>query len=305
MKGINVIICTYNRLEYLRQCVTPLLGVKTDKPFQITIVDNNSTDGTRDYVHSLISSYPFVRYVMEEKQGVSHARNKGWQSSEYEWTLYLDDDSIPPAGLIAEAFSLIDTHPGVHAIGGPMDAVFSEQIRVWLPEGFGDFCLPFDTWTIVDRQYLWGGCLMIKREVFEKLGGFIPALGVVGKTLAYAEEIEIQHRMRQHGMKAAYAPSLRIQHHVRPEKLSPSWILRSEYARRRDKMFFEPIPPVKAIAGLVRTLGSRLIRIPLYSYRLAFQKDYSRQRATLDFFRPLMYRWGEARGSFKNYFRRR
>ena len=92
---------------------------KTDKPFQITIVDNNSTDGTRSYVQSLITDHPHVRYVAEEKAGCqSCAQTKDGKSSEYEWTLYLDDDSIPPVGLIAEAFSLIESHPDVHVIGG-------------------------------------------------------------------------------------------------------------------------------------------------------------------------------------------
>lgn len=301
-KGIDICICTYNRVEYLQQCVE-LLIPQLEENVMLTIVDNNSTDNTGNYIQSLLNSDKHIRGLFESVQGLSHARNKGWKESEYEWILYLDDDSVPGPDLVRQALECTIDYANLAAMGGPIYPVFSSPPPAWVPEHFGKFEMPFDQLTVIDTGYIRGGCFLIQKKILEKLGGFKTDLGIQGNRLAYGEEIELQDRMRSDGLLIGYHPKLKIGHHVRIEKISPRWILFSEYARRRDKMMFAPIGLGKAFAGTVRTIGGRILRVPVYSYRLISNRDYTLNHAILDFMKPVMYRGGELIGVIKNLFR--
>ncbi len=296
---INIIICTFNRLNYLKQCLAPILKSASKHPFLITVVDNNSTDGTAEYLKHITGMLKNVQYVFEPVQGLSHARNSGWKSSELEWTLYLDDECIPSPVLPDIAYEIIHEHPEACALGGPIFTIYTGEIPDWLPQGFEDFTLPFDKYTALESNYLRGGCLMIQRSVFLEIGGFHHALGVVGQTLRYGEEIELQHRMRERKMVIGYHPALKIGHQMRPEKTRLGWILHSEYARRRDKVSFEPVPVLLSLWRFIRTCASRIIHLPIYALRVITRKNYSFKKGLLEILKPFMYRSGELVGSIK------
>lgn len=291
--GIDVCICTYNRVALLQQCIEPLVPQMSNYPVTITIVDNNSTDDTRAYVKSIAENIPGIRYLCEETQGLSYARNRAWLESNREWILYLDDDCIPDSDTLSTAFLSILNHPEADAIGGPIDPAFSETPPSWLPEGFGEFKLPFEKFSIIQKGYIRGVCFLIKRSVLEELRGFDIRLGVKGSLLRYGEEFELQIRMRKEGLKIAYDPALRVRHQVRLEKINPHWIIRSEYARRRDRMKFAPIKKKDATLNLIRTACGRILWSPLHLGKAIFKKNYSWKSACLDIARPLAYRWGE------------
>lgn len=292
-RGVEVCICTYNRRDYLQRCLEALIPQMVPGISLLTVIDNHSTDDTRDYIQSLTRVNNLIRYVYEPQQGLSHARNRGWKEATHEWVFYLDDDCLPPAGIIDTALHLIDEGTSFDAIGGPITPLFTDSVPDWLPEGFGHFNMPYEQVTAIDTGFIRGGCLMVKREVLEKLNGFNPALGVRGKELHYGEEIELQVRMRKAGFSLAYAPTLRTDHYVRTDKLTLTWVLRSEYARRRDKMSFEPVSFPLATLHLFRTILGRLLWTPVYLYHLVTSKSYPVQRALYDIFKPIAYRTGE------------
>lgn len=145
---------------------------------------------------------------------------------------------------------------------------------------------------------------MVKRAVLKKLGGFNPELGVRGKELHYGEEIELQVRMRKAGFSIAYAPSLRTDHFVRTDKLRLSWVLRSEYARRRDKMSFDPVPLPIASMHLLKTMAGRLLWTPIHLISSLFNKSYSFKKAVYQITQPLAYSAGEWVGSLRSSLRK-
>jgi GT2 family glycosyltransferase len=156
--------------------------------------------------------------------------------------------------------------------------------------------LPYQELTQIVKGFLRGGCFLIRKRVLEKLGGFDTELGVTGNTLRYGEEIELQIRMREAGMRIAYAPILRIGHHVRSDKLNLWWVLRSEYARRRDKMVFDPISLAKASLRLLKTAFGRLLWTPVHLFNALTLTSYSFRKALYNIFQPLAYSAGEWMG---------
>ena len=299
---IHVCICTYNRLDYLKRCLTKLIPQKNSNSLLISVVDNNSSDGTKAYVDSL---HLEVQYLFESRQGLSNARNMAWQASSSEWIFYLDDDCLPSETLLRNAIDLIQHHPNVDAFGGPIDAVFEGPFPDWLPEGFGSFSMPHAECTQIETGFIRGGCFLIRRKVLEDLGGFDDRLGVAGKSLQYGEELELQLRMRRKNYSIAYAPSLQVGHYVRTEKMSLCWVLHSAYARRRDKMLFEPIPLGIATLNLFRTFVGRLFWTPVYFGKAIFSHSSGFKKALYQIAQPLAYRLGEWMGVVKGIFGKR
>ena len=303
-RGVEVCICTHNRRHYLQQCLEALIPQMVPGVSFLTVVDNHSSDGTRDFVQSLAREHTLIQYVYEPQTGLSHARNRGWKEAAYEWVFYLDDDCLPPAGIIDTALQLIDEYKSLDAIGGPITPLFSDTVPDWLPDGFGQFSMPYKVVTAIETGFIRGGCLMVKRAVLEKLDGFNPGLGVRGKELHYGEEIELQVRMRSEGFSIGYAPSLRTDHFVRSDKLSMGWVLRSEYARRRDKMSFDRVPLPIASLHLLKTMAGRLWWTPIHLFTSLFNKSYSFKKAVYEITQPLAYSTGEWIGSLRSSMRK-
>src|SRR5262245_23407419 len=91
---LDVLIPTYNRAEQLALTIGSLLRapIPPEMRVLVTVVDNNSTHGTRLLVDSLMRSDNRLRYVFEKQQGRSHALNRGITSTTGEFVGMVDDD---------------------------------------------------------------------------------------------------------------------------------------------------------------------------------------------------------------------
>jgi GT2 family glycosyltransferase len=305
--SIDFCICTYDRLAYLEKCIAALLPQLTDHHV-LTVVDNSANGSAKEFISSLSvaearrakeTHFSHLHYVHEPSPGLSKARNTGWKNSECEWIFYLDDDCLAPPDLVSETKKLISAYPSFDAFGGPIDPIVEGVLPDWIPEGFGKFDMPFQVVTELNVPVLRGGCFLVRRKILADLGGFDTSLGVTGGQLGYGEEMELQKRMLEKGFRLAYAPSLRVGHHVRAEKISLRWMLHSEYARRRDKMKYEPDSIGTASFHLGRSILSRLYHGPVNLGKTFLVRNYSFKRAMWETLKPLAYRWGELAGTFK------
>ena len=85
---ISVIIPTYNRANFLIKTINSILNqsVVVD---EIIIVDDGSTDNTKEILSSLN-----IKYIYQENNGVSSARNRGIVEATYDWIAFCDSDDI-------------------------------------------------------------------------------------------------------------------------------------------------------------------------------------------------------------------
>src|SRR5712671_6825521 len=94
MSRISVIIATHNRADLLAIALKSLAR-QTIPPaeYEVIVVDNASSDQTPAVVRQMSPAMPQVRYVFEERLGLSWARNAGLEAARAPYVAYLDDDA--------------------------------------------------------------------------------------------------------------------------------------------------------------------------------------------------------------------
>ena len=114
----SVIICTHNRSGILRDTIRSVLNqvFALDK-FEIVIVDINSADNTKDVVAGVAAtSSVTIKYVFENRQGLSHARNVGIKNSEGKIIAFTDDDVEAEKAWLRNLIAVSDS-PGARPEG--------------------------------------------------------------------------------------------------------------------------------------------------------------------------------------------
>ncbi len=95
---VSALVVTYNRKEFLRKNLTSLVN-QTYKIDTIFVVDNCSTDGTRDYVDDIIKENDNIRYItLNENIGGSGGFHEGFKAvlqENFDFLWGMDDDAIP------------------------------------------------------------------------------------------------------------------------------------------------------------------------------------------------------------------
>ena len=90
---ISVVIPIYNTASYLRQCIESILK-QTYKDFEILLVDDGSTDNSKDICLEYQNKYENIRYLYKENSGVSATRNYGIDNAKGRWIFFLDSDDF-------------------------------------------------------------------------------------------------------------------------------------------------------------------------------------------------------------------
>ena len=204
----SVIICVYNRATLLPRALDSLLA-QTELDWEAIVVDDGSTDGTLQVVQNYTRQHPRIRSITRtENGGVSAARNSGVEAATGLFVTFLDsDDAYEPDHLASRKAMLLshDTtrflYGGVRVIGDPyvIDKDDPTQ-RIHV-----DDCIV-------------GGTFVIRRDVFDVVGGF-DSVQYADDALFFERVVEaeipimhtdhpsyIYHRDTPNQMTSTYAP---------------------------------------------------------------------------------------------------
>ncbi len=107
--NVSVIIPTFNRIEYLGEALESALR-QTRPPEEIIVVDDGSTDGTREMMES---RFPSVRYIQQGNAGPAAARNRGMREAGCDWIAFLDSDDLWPPEKLESQSEFIARKPGI------------------------------------------------------------------------------------------------------------------------------------------------------------------------------------------------
>ncbi len=200
------------------------------------VVDNGSTDATRESFESVRSTFPEIdfRYFREPIPGLLSGRHRGVREARGDICAFLDDDvRLSPSWLAAleEAFQ----DPATILAGGPSRPLFECSPPAWLNNFYdeneqGRFC----TWLSlfeggdrskrVDPCYVWGLNFSIRRKALFEFGGFHPDL--ITKSLQRFQgdgEFGLTLKLRRENHKALYHPNASLLHEVPAKRLETQY----------------------------------------------------------------------------------
>jgi glycosyltransferase involved in cell wall biosynthesis len=270
MKRITVAICTYNRAEHLPPLITSLNQQKAPIPFEILVVNNNSTDRTEEVLGLIGRDCPIrFRHVIEGKQGIVHARNRAIEESmESDYLAFIDDDELPgPRWLEAAADAL--HREGAHCVGGKIRVNLPDSERPgWLDDDLLYFLGKVDNGSepfwIKDRSTpVWSGNVAYRTSVFSEGLRFDDRYNRKGKGIGGGSDEIMFHTMLDLGHKIRYRPDMVIKHIVDKWRISRTYFLKLHYkagwkmgrwgAERHGKTFFG-IPPFMVKQALMQSV---------------------------------------------------
>ena len=185
--GVSVLICTYNRLPFLKKLAASIQDqLPAAYPLEIVVVDNNSSDGTAEFARDLAGRQPAFRYLFEGRQGLSHARNAGAKAAAHDFLLYLDDDALLPPHYLATLGRLLAEHDP-DFLGGPLYPLYLDPKPAWFPESL-EIRKKTARSGFDQDVTLTGANYGVKKSVLAKVGGFDPRYGMTGGKVGMLEE---------------------------------------------------------------------------------------------------------------------
>lgn len=232
MIRISLLIATYNRAEALVEALRSVVRqTMPSRAWECIVVDNRSTDDTAERFAAFRALYPDLqlRLVREERQGLSHARNRGIAEARGSIIAIIDDDERINPEFLQAYVELFEQHPEAMSAGGKVIAAYEEVPRPkWMtPFAEQPIANPMD-WGDQVREFPEGhipagGNMAFRREVFERHGLFNPDLGRVGARLIGGEESDLFARLRRAGAKCYYQPRAVMWHLIPARKLTDAY----------------------------------------------------------------------------------
>lgn len=204
---ISIVVCTYNRAPILPQCLQSLVRQGVDPAlFEVLVVDNNSSDNTREVVREYTRKYSNFKYLFQPEQGLSHARNLAIPRAAAGYIAYIDDDARVRDHWLTTALQVIrEEQP--HIFGGPAYPIFPGGKPPWYKDRYGVRCLREESGKL-EKGFLIGTNIVFKKSLLREYGGFDPHLGMKGDQLAYGEETRLVFRAIEEGRHVYYSKEM-------------------------------------------------------------------------------------------------
>lgn len=239
--SISVILVNHNGLERTRNAVK---SVKKSSPrSEVIVVDNNSTDGS---VECIRREFPDVKLIPStENRGFGAGSNKGAGVALGEFLFFLNPDTMLSEDTPCLLGAIMEFNSDIAACGpklvdddrtfqlsfGPDPSLVKEwklrrmhrRLQKRNPSVQAELESRYSAMREVD--WVTGAALMIRRDVFQKVGGFDETF------FMYFEDADLCRRVRKLGLKVLYVPSTKVVHFGGDKGLNPESTIALEYRR--------------------------------------------------------------------------
>ena len=239
----TIVVCVYNGRNRIGE-VLDALAAQRCKPdsFRVVVVDNNSTDGTPDYVRAhpafaaLAAREQAPRVISETRQGLMPARLAGVHAAETDVVCFLDDDNVPERDYVASGAAFFAAHQDAALAVSrvrpifeipPARAVLRRRHLFAVNEDLGDRMFAFAPGGMAPTL---GAGLWVRKSVFLAVVPWrtpermIPDR--VRNLMVSGNDIEIGVLLDRAGHRRFYVPELRIDHKIPRARLGTRYMTR-------------------------------------------------------------------------------
>jgi len=216
----SIIIPVFNKLEYTRQCIEALFKVTPVSLFELIVINNASTDGTKEYLDRLCTQVDNVKVIHNDTNvGFAKACNQGARVAKGKYLLFLNNDTVPLKGWLEEMIKVVETEENVGVVGSKL--LFPDNTIQHAGVEVTDWPLPVSPYHIyyrwssdsakvnVKRDYpaVTGACMLTPKWLFEELAGFDEGF------LNGYEDVDYCFRVRKKGLRVVYTPKSVLYHY--------------------------------------------------------------------------------------------
>lgn len=211
----SIVVLTLNQLAYTQQCLESIFAYST-VPFELIVVDNGSTDGTRAYLRRLAEQDSRVKLMFNDHNtGFAHGCNQGIAMAEGEVIVLLNNDTVVTENWLEGLINPLLQDPQAGAVGPRSNQIVGPQQVPFVPYGsdmaamhrFAAEWAAKNKGKVTPALRTIGFCMAIRRSALEKVGGLDTRFGIgnfedddlcirliiAGFRLYYAEEVFIHH----------------------------------------------------------------------------------------------------------------
>jgi len=296
---LSIILVNYNVFDDIKSCIRSIKDNIKTAEYEIIVVDNNSAERS---ITGLSSDYPEVKLILRESNdGFGAANNDALKIAKGRFLFFVNPDILFTDGTPEKLMSFLELNPDAGAAGPVQEKPGhgTECYYSFFPGLYSRFAQEFGLYTkapIMRNRFgkFWseniaagkpflvdwiiGSCLMLKREVYVKVGGFDEAF------FLYEEEVELLYRMKKEGWKSYILPDCRVihNHHSSTSKLGVIFILYHEY---RSRIIFSA-KQFTSFTGIIRkilTMDSIIFRFFYFTLTNFVSFDVSKKRLMLYF----------------------
>jgi len=222
---ISIVLVSYNTLTLLKQNIPCLVNLRSSCPTELLIVDNGSTDKSREWLAGLEGDRVRV-FLLNENRGFAAGCNIGIDKASGRYILLLNTDAFLTSEALDVLVTYLDHHPDVGIVGpqllypndrwqrstGLVPSPKSAMLDALGITSLGHFVSgalwrPTGRWWRPRRVgYVDAACMLIRREVIDQIGGLDESF------FFFVEDAEFCYRARQHGWKTMYVPQSQVVH---------------------------------------------------------------------------------------------
>jgi glycosyltransferase involved in cell wall biosynthesis len=200
----SIVIATFNRAEFLEQCLTSLTVQNPDLSYEVLVVDDGSTDATPQISRNFANRYPQrFKAIRQEHKELAAAKNLGIRSSVGDVVVFLDDDAVAPIDFLEKIHSVL-TSKNADVLGFidlPMekDSYLAKGVRYL--ENFSRRFL------VRDVRLRLKGHIAVKRTILERSGLFDESRGY-----RRAEDTDMNYRLAIVTSKIVFSDVVYVYH---------------------------------------------------------------------------------------------
>ena len=247
---LSVLVLSYNRLNELKRNL--IYYVSNLKNVPIVVVDNNSSDGSKDYLSQLSDSYDVLKVILSEKNlGVAEGRNAGRRTLKTEYILHIDDDLFIEKKDVNKLLDFMESNKNV--------GVVSPKI-VHEKSGLVQNCHGDKTKRVGNYH---GACHLVRLEAMKQVGDVDPKCSFGG------EELDYSIRMRKNGFEVYFLPDAVALHNNFQREKGENINRRSLRVFNFSRIHFKHFPKHTALLFSLRYLLSHIISSTKKKYYVA------------------------------------
>ncbi len=222
-KSVDIVIPVYNKLDLTRACLDAV-GKTMPKDVDVTVfvVDNGSTDGTREFLERAAAADSWLRIIRNETNlGFAHATNQGIAAGSSEFVLMLNNDTVPLGNWLGEMLAEAAADEKIGIVGALLlypDGVTIQHAGVDIAE-FDGKLMPFHRDKLRKFKYVpearqsrdcpmvTAACLLARRSMIDEIGALDEAF------INSYEDVDFNFRAAQSGYRIRYCASATVIHH--------------------------------------------------------------------------------------------